>query len=466
MESNGEENNEEIIQENLEYNNVVQRYDISAERERSQRKKLDTNQTSSPQETKPDVQDNIPVMFSSSNADLTTEKWNPSIFEVDKSNLQPPIDFRFFDEEDDVLVNATNDKTNNGKRPSRTAQIASQKKTSIRILSEMLYSLDFIDKYNSKLREGEVAIEEEEEEEEGEDGDDQEEEEEEEEEEETEEVQDDEKKNGSDSNKKREGKVSVKKMSGRKARGARCISTSNTKIKKPLVEFNPAFMPLAATALLANYNELQNKNRSFYQLKVRGKSRSIESTKEAIHRILDKSDALQDFMKDEDTIAEEKSLGRSIRGYTRKADQEKIEKRNFEEKQKDQQHEYEYYNRKWKKSKKTPQDIEWTEIQSRPFRYKLSEEHIETCKFEPNCPICAPILHDESPSQSKHIFFPGVQRLDDIPVNGEGSTDSNSSPEEQKLSSALKLSELHHTLSFVQRYNNGMIVSSQKRKMR
>ena len=466
MESNGEENNEEIIQENLEYNNVVQRYDISAERERSQRKKLDTNQTSSPQETKLDVQDNIPVIFSSSNADLTTEKWNPSIFEVDKSNLQPPIDFRFFDEEDDVLVNATNDKTNNGKRPSRTAQIASQKKTSIRILSEMLYSLDFIDKYNSKLREGEVAIEEQEEEEEGEDGDDREEEEEEEEEEETEEVQDDEKKNGSDSNKKREGKVSVKKMSGRKARGARCISTSNTKIKKPLVEFNPAFMPLAATALLANYNELQNKNRSFYQLKVRGKSRSIESTKEAIHRILDKSNALQDFLKDEETIAEEKSLGRSIRGYTRKADQEKIEKRNFEEKQKDQQHEYEYYNRKRKKSKKTPQDIEWTEIQSRPFRYKLSEEHIETCKFEPNCPICAPILHDESPSQSKHIFFPGVQRLDDIPVNGEGSTDSNSSPEEQKLSSALKLSELHHTLSFVQRYNNGMIVSSQKRKMR
>ena len=225
-------------------------------------------------------------------------------------------------------------------------------------------------------------------------------------------------------------------------------------------------MPLAATALLANYNELQNKNRSFYQLKVRGKSRSIESTKEAIHRILDKSNALQDFLKDEETIAEEKSLGRSIRGYTRKADQEKIEKRNFEEKQKDQQHEYEYYNRKRKKSKKTPQDIEWTEIQSRPFRYKLSEEHIETCKFEPNCPICAPILHDESPSQSKHIFFPGVQRLDDIPVNGEGSTDSNSSPEEQKLSSALKLSELHHTLSFVQRYNNGMIVSSQKRKMR
>jgi hypothetical protein len=460
MEANGEENDEEVIQENLEYNNVVQRYNILAERERSQRKKLNTNQATSPQESKPDVQDNIPVMFLSSNTDLTTEKWNPSVFEVDESNLQPPINFRFFDEEDDVLVNATDDKTNNGKRPSRTAQIASQKKTSIRILSEMLYSLDFIDKYNSKLRKGEVAIEEEEEDDDDEDEDEGK-------VEETEEVQDDEKKNGSDSKKKREGKISVKKKSGRKARGARRNSTSNTKIKKPPIEFNPAFMPLAATALLANYNELQNKNRSFYPLKVKGKSRSIESTKEEIHCILDKSDALQDFLKDEETIAEEKSLGRSIRGYTRKADQEKIEKRNFEEKQKNQQHEYEYYNyRKWKKSKRTPQDIEWKEIQSRPFRYKLSEEHIETCKFEPNCPICTPILHDESPSQSKHIFFPGVQRLDDIPVDGEGNTESNSSPEEQKLSSSLKLSELHHTLSFIQRYNNGMIVSSQKRKMR
>jgi hypothetical protein len=464
MEANGEENDEQIIQENLEYNNVVvQRSDILADQERSQRKKLNTNRANSPQGFNPDVQDNIPVMFSSSNTETTTEKCNPIIFEVDESNLQPPINLQFFDEEENVLINATDDKTSNGKRPSRTAQIASQKKTSLRILGEMLHSLDFIDKYNSKLRKGEVAIEEEEEE----DDEDEDEDEEEEEEEETEEVENDERNNGSDSKKKREGKVSVKKKSGRKARGARRNSTSKTKIKKPPIEFNPAFVPLAATALLANYNELQNKNRSFYPLKVKGKSRSIESTKEEIHCILDKSDVLQDFLKDEETIAEEKSLGRSIRGYTRKADQEKIEKRNFEEKQKNQQHEFEYYNyRKWKKSKRTPQDIEWKDIQSRPFRCKLSEEHIETCKFEPNCPICAPILHDESPSQSKHIFFPGVQRLDDIPVDGEGNTDSNSSPEEQKLSSSLKLSELHHTLSFIQRYNNGMIVSSQKRKMR
>merc|ERR1712194_928140 len=115
-----------------------------------------------------------------------------------------------------------------------------------------------------------------------------------------------------------------------------------------------------------------------------------------------------------------------------------------------------------KRNKKSPGEIEWKEIQSRPFRYELIEKDIEACKFVPNCPICAPILHDESSTDSK-IFFPGFERIDYIPVDGEGTIDASHSLKEQELFSTLELSELYHSVGFIQRYNNGMIVSSQKK---
>mmetsp|Transcript_58197 Transcript_58197/g.65062 ORF Transcript_58197/g.65062 Transcript_58197/m.65062 type:complete len:919 (+) Transcript_58197:954-3710(+) len=444
---NGEESDEEVVQEDTEYDKVVQLYGILAEQERSRRKKSKINSTQGLKEIR---QGKIPVMFQSSKDDLTAEKWKPpTIFDVDESSLHPPINFKFFDEEDDVLVNATEDKTNNGKRKSRSAQIASQKKTSILVLSEMLHSLDFIDEYNSKLKKEEDENNEEEKEGEEENV--------------MKEVANNERNNDGNSTKKCKGEASVKK-SGRTGRGVGCGTRRSTKTKKSPIEFRPSYVHLTGSTLLADYNELQNKNPYFYPLKEKW---GIESTKETIECILGKSNAIKDFSRNEETIAEEKTLGRIIRGYSRKADQEKIEKRNFEEKQEIQQQEFEYY-RKRKRNKKSPGEIEWKEIQSRPFRYELIEKDIEACKFVPNCPICAPILHDESSTDSKIIFFPGFERIDYIPVNGEGTIDTSHytshSLEEQELFSTLKLSELCHSVGFIQRYNNGMIVSSQKRR--
>ena len=100
-------------------------------------------------------------------------------------------------------------------------------------------------------------------------------------------------------------------------------------------------------------------------------------------------------------------------------------------------------------------------------------EEIEACKLEPNCPICDPILHDHKSSSNGVILFPHFRRVEDdiylsrdFEANGDSRDDSKSSPtpELQKLVSSLMLSDLLHTLEFIQNYNSGMIVSTKKRR--
>ena len=215
------------MQENKDYETAIQQYEILAEKERFQKGKCKNHRNLGvPQESKKDAQDDMLVMFSSSEADdmlsssetdAATKKCNTSIFEVDESTLQPSINFRFFDEEDEVVFIDNEDSENKGKRKrkSRSAQIASQKKTSIRILNEMRHTLDFIEEYNRKSKDGQDVVEEEGEGEE--------------EEAEKEDAINEEKEDNDDFNQKCQGKPNVKKSSRKVQGGGRKTPAANNK---------------------------------------------------------------------------------------------------------------------------------------------------------------------------------------------------------------------------------------------
>mmetsp|Transcript_22290 Transcript_22290/g.52685 ORF Transcript_22290/g.52685 Transcript_22290/m.52685 type:complete len:227 (+) Transcript_22290:62-742(+) len=226
---------------------------------------------------------------------------------------------------------------------------------------------------------------------------------------------------------------------------------------------------MTPTLHLENYRALQKMYPSFHPLQVNG---NIENVKEDIQSILRNDSLLREFLEAKEFVSEEKHLARCIRSYSRKADQEKIEKKNFEEEQKLKKHEFDYYQQRRKK--RSPQDVEWKEIFTRPIRHVgrgvSLPEQIETCKLKPNCFICDSCLHKQCCDDMIH--FPGFRQVEqDVyipfelgPKNGARGRNKAHVFNQHKLASALKLMELYHTLEFIQDYNKGMIVSRKKRR--
>ena len=459
-----EESDEEVIQDDKDYEQAIQHYKILAEKERSRETKSKIHRNLGvPQKPKKDNLDDMLVMFSSPEVDdkfappvakATTKKCNiMKALDIDESStFQPPINFRFFDDEDDVLLNADEDKRKTTrKRKSRSAQIACQKKTSLWILNEMLHTIDFIDKYNRKSK-GVQGV--------------------------TQEVIKDVKKEDIDGigqddspivNKNGKRKMSAKMLKMK----VQCGQGIPLAINKVPIKVKPEIVTLSAVSLLKSYKALRKRFSLFHPLHEKG---DIKAIKEEIQSILDKDSLLDEFSTDNEITTEEKNLSRCIRGYSSKADQEKIEKRNFEEQQKLRQHEFEYYQR-LRKKKRSPQEIEWKEMSSRPIFYLMDGAPLLTrtdaCSFKENCTICDPTLDDKRCDST--IFFPRFRRIQNdvyIPSGNEpdhgteGNVNSNFAPPSkgQKLASSLKLLELYHTLDFIENYNNGMIVSQKRRK--
>jgi hypothetical protein len=460
---NDEESDKEVIQDDKDYEQAIQHYKILAEKERSREMKSKIHRNFGvPQQLKKDNLDDMLVVFSSPEVDdkfaspvakATTKKCNiMKTLDIDESStLQPPIKFRFFDDEDDVLLNADEDKgKSTHKRKSRSAQIASQKKTSIWILNEMLHTIDFIEKYNRKSKEVQGV---------------------------TPEVIKDVKKEGINGMGKDDSPI-VKKNDQRKMnaklsnRKVQCGRGTSLAINKLPIKVKPAIVTLTAVSLLKSYKALRKRFSSFHPLHEKG---DVEAIKEEIQSILDKDSLLDEFFRDNEITTEEKNLARYIRGYSSKADQEKIEKRNFEEQQKLRQHEFEYY--RLRKKKKSPQEIEWKEMSLRPIFYVMDGAPLLTrtdaCSFKPNCTICDPTMDDKCCDST--IFFPRFRRIQNnvyIPSGIEpdygtvGNDNSIFAPPSkgQKLASSLQLLELYHTLDFIENYNNGMIVSRKRRR--
>jgi len=449
-----EESDEEVTRDSKDYERAIDKYEILAEKEREMEKKCEVG---TPQNSKKETLGDMLVIFSkpegddnfaSPKADSLAERCNMTALGIDESpSSYAPTNFRFIDDDEDYVLSSINeDKGGNKlKRRSRSSQIAHQKKTSIRILNEILHTLDFIQKYNGRsrgaLQETRVEMK-------------------------REDVK------GGDEDVCSNVRNSDSKRHSRKERGGRDNSSASNKLE---IAARPAFPTLDTASLLKAYHALRDRFSLFYPL---NRKDDIRTLKEEIQTILDKDDyLLHNFFGNSEIITEEKALARCIRGYSSKADQEKIEKRDFEEKQKLRQHEFEYYCR-LKKKKKSPQEIELKEMTSRPINYVRGIASLLTktdgCNLKPNCKICRPILEDECCDRNI-IFSPKFRRAEinphitsDVEPDGDSVWNISSNPvaplKQQKLVSLLNLSELYHTLDFINNYNDGLIVSRKGRK--
>jgi len=454
------ESDEEVIKDNRDYEQAIKQYKIFAEKERSlkakKEKKCSLQVKNEMRNATTNTLDGMLIFisplkgddkFAMSVANTTTKNVMQSLDIEESSIALPSNNFRIFDDEDKVLWN-TDEPINQRKRKSRSAGIAHQKRTSVRILSEMLHTLDFIERYNHKSEVMQDVL--------------------------TEVANEDIRGEGKG---QRVNKISIKKEN------AEQWSTKKTSIdhharlanSKFQIKIKPAFVTLSPDSLIQSYKTLQRRFQSFHHLDGNG---DIENVQKEIRHILDKDSLIEEFFGDVEIIAEEKNLARCIRGYSNKADQEKIEKRNFEEQQKLRLHEYQYYQTR--RRKKSPLEIEWKEMEERSIHYVRDSASLLTktdnsCNFKPNCTICDLNALDGGHSCESTIFSPRFRQIENsicmlsrIESNGEHLENAcpcfDLSSKCQALVSSLSLLELYHTLDFIKNYNSGMIVSRKNRK--
>jgi hypothetical protein len=363
--------------------------------------------------------------------------------------------FKFFDkEEEEVLVIDSDNSKNGRKRPSRTAQISIQKTASARLLKEMLHTLAFIDHYNKGFQE------ESKERSHGEEEDDHD--------------YDDDDAFGSEKEVTGSGKRKSSIIMRHAPKRRRIMISSSEEL--PTSAFSAMFESLSHTRHVEEYVDGMRQNRHFQRISFKDDiGCSIQEMRAVLHR---NSAELNHFAASESILAEEKALNRGIRGYSRKADQEKMEKKEFAEKQQILARKYDFYRAKRRKTEDV-RGNERKELENRTFNFCRSSSELpgdsEICPFGSLCLICLPVLQGELPYESDTIFNPSFQRVDD-PDRYVGEQEANEDlkddfeirggrkvvREAQRTTSALKLSELIHTFKFIERYNDGMIDASEK----
>lgn len=354
--------------------------------------------------------------------------------------------FKYFDKDDEEVVFDESEAAGAGKkRPSRTAFISTQKQASIRLLSEMLHTCDFIEAYNNGFQ----------------------------------------KEQTDDSSLERDDEVSADcDQEESTAKSGKRESIFCTKVSKrtgvqpgtggesPPVGFVPTFDRLSHAQHMKDYSFLMRQKCQVAQGSCEG---DVGAAIQKIVSLLQRqSEDLRRIGGDESVVAEEKALNRGIRGYSRKADQEKMEKKEFAEKQQNLTRKYDFFMGKRKKVD-CPHQNERKEVESRPFKFirgdvKLQTDDAHTCSHGSSCLICIPVLYGELPYEKNEIFNPIFRRVEDQDryidekvTNGQydmatkNAGDRRALRDKLKLSSVLKLSELHAIFQFVAAYNEGMI---------
>ena len=166
---------------------------------------------------------------------------------------------------------------------------------------------------------------------------------------------------------------------------------------------------------------------------------------------------------------ERKAQIKAIKEYNRKADQEKIEKKEHEEERVLLQRQYDYVNRG--KKKRSPEDAELSQLELRPICINTEEESpdLGPCKSGPNCTFCARLLSVENIKEKQAIFNPRFRKvsLDDLVdpddhVSGQKRRRPRRSADLglQKKESVDKLKEIHNKLEFIDKYNRGLIYTA------
>jgi hypothetical protein len=353
------------------------------------------------------------------------------------------------------------DQHSNGKRRSRTSELVELKKISVMMLREMSHTLQFIEEYNKGISNPykDNSLEETL-------------------------VRDADNENSigqslskSDINKESEleatGEVEkLKKETTRRADKHLIHPTSpdswsmkNGKrggVKLSMVELDHAH-------LMSDYHHLRRRFQTMYPPP---KNSTVEALRECITDIIDREN--EKPCTDEEIKREEKAHIRIARGYKGKADQEMIEKKQHEEERLLRLREYEYLTRT---RKATPEEIEYEELESRPFRFSGQrsprKRNNKSCQLGACCSLCAPTAandsslstNNENRKSESSIHNPRFRHvvLDDIDDDDEEEKLQSRRPSRTaelhslRKASLQKLGEIRHILDFIESYNKGLV---------
>ncbi|KAL3931176.1 MAG: hypothetical protein SGBAC_011429 [Bacillariaceae sp.] len=312
---------------------------------------------------------------------------------------------------------------NSAKRPRRTTELNKLKKVSAMMLSEMYHTLRFIEDYNEGLSNqldiGTVVYP------------------------------------GKcvahlDDRMYQQTRTSgVAKPSESKKRFVKTFDSEEQSLVKSVNE-----SPLKTMVMKKNYEDL---HKQFTSLRHVPEASKFEALRSSIKTAIDKERVR--IYSDEEIVKEEKSRTRIARGYKRKADQEKIEKKHHEDDRLLLLREFEYANRNKKAS---AAEVEMERFETRPIQMvgqSSDERKTECCQIDASCSLCKPADLPKLPAPSddievKIIHNPTFRRVDLDSVQDEYTESLRADNGDDSLRS---LMEMQHTLAFVEKYNKGMI---------
>ncbi|KAG7349338.1 Myb-like DNA-binding protein [Nitzschia inconspicua] len=357
--------------------------------------------------------------------------------------------FRCFDkDEEDIIHDHFLKEKGDKKRPSRTAQISTQKKASAMLLNELFHTLSFIDKYNNGLFRGETT------------------------EHSIAEI------SGNEDHTYSVVDVSQSCSGKRKSNCKPSFSSKRARVgdpsdeRSPTTSLLPQFERLSHAQQMVDYIDLARNSRLFHRITLRS---DVYSAIEEIATVLRQAcEDLGLLAVNESILMEEKALHRVFRRYNRKADQEKMEKKEFAEKHQIVARNHAFVMAKRRK-RENSHEIERKEVEIRALCFVRATEDlpatVRDCPFESACLICSPFFRRELSYEKAVIFNPSFQKIqdhvhyvDEQEANEYRNVDDTqrcnsrkAQRDKMKLSSALKLSELHRTFQFIAKYNEGMI---------
>mmetsp|Transcript_18880 Transcript_18880/g.46779 ORF Transcript_18880/g.46779 Transcript_18880/m.46779 type:complete len:1006 (-) Transcript_18880:322-3339(-) len=311
------------------------------------------------------------------------------------------------------------DTQNRAKRPRRTAELNELKKISEMMLSEMYHTLRFIEGYNegiaSELDIGTVAdpvmceshLE--------------------------------------------DTRSEVAKPSEGKKKFRKTFDSDVQSLEKSVDE-----LPLE-TMFMKNHEDIR---KQFISLRHLPEDSQFEALRSSIEIAIGKERVR--LYSDEEIVKEEKSRTRIARGYKRKSDQEKIEKKHHEDERLLLLREFEYANRNKKAS---AAEIEMERFETRPIQMvdqSRNERNTERCQLDTSCSLCTPATLSQlsAPSDDGEVTIihnPKFRRVDLCAVEDEDSHRGSPREADTGDASLRSLMEMQHILAFIEKYKTGMI---------
>lgn len=468
---NEEEIDEGILAELKDYEKAVRAYKEKQRLEREERatKKLQIRQSQQSYSREDDECEGIisrPIFFATSSDKMSTRSSNTSCNTVHKQLGKLPLQSPVVGSPGCRRVEMGNlsfwrDEQSNGKRKSRTSEITELKRVSGMMLREMSNTLRFIEEYNDGMLDPsehhmpEVSI----------------------------------------ANDSREDNSIFRSLGPQNVvKGSTLEATGSVKevgeesrhadyqLSIPLTKYcwsrnsikqeervKPPKVSLDHSHLLIDYRQL---HRRFQTMHPTPKNATINALRECITDVIEAE--YEKPSTDVDIKKEEKAHIRIARGYKRKADQEVIEKRKHEEERLLRLREYEYLTRN---TKATDEDMEYEELETRPFRFGYQWPHAirnkKSCKLGACCSLCGEIAANDTsvPMNQRHNQGdPSIQnpRFRNVSLDDMDDDDEVVKPKSRRPSRAAellslrtvslqKLEEMRHILDFIESYNNGLI---------